>query len=234
MDIVTTLYGRQERSWQIQANCMGVDPDLFFPERGASTREAKEVCRGCVVREDCLEYALANGEKFGIWGGMSERERRRVRRARALQRRDTGSQRLLARPPACRPALDRRRPLRARVGPSASARYSSRIDRGISPTSSAPMTAPPSCVDQVRHQVIDLGRAEVARFDQVARDLGPIAHGQAEGAHHGAAEARGHPLRHRQRGDPDVVGHQDRPGSDGGGTGGAMRVRGAEIRGDAP
>jgi WhiB family redox-sensing transcriptional regulator len=88
VDIVTTLYGRQERSWQIQANCMGVDPDLFFPERGASTREAKEVCRGCVVREDCLEYALANGEKFGIWGGMSERERRRVRRARALQRRD--------------------------------------------------------------------------------------------------------------------------------------------------
>jgi WhiB family redox-sensing transcriptional regulator len=41
------------------------------------------------VREDCLEYALANGEKFGIWGGMSERERRRVRRARALQRRDS-------------------------------------------------------------------------------------------------------------------------------------------------
>ena len=65
----------------------GVDPDLFFPERGASTREAKEVCRGCVVREECLEYALTNGEKFGIWGGMSERERRRIRRARALARR---------------------------------------------------------------------------------------------------------------------------------------------------
>jgi hypothetical protein len=65
VDIVTTLYGRQERSWQIQANCMGVDPDLFFPERGASTREAKEVCRGCVVREDCLEYALANGDLGG-------------------------------------------------------------------------------------------------------------------------------------------------------------------------
>jgi WhiB family redox-sensing transcriptional regulator len=42
------------------------------------------VCRGCVVREDCLEFAIANGEKFGIWGGMSERERRRVRRARTL------------------------------------------------------------------------------------------------------------------------------------------------------
>ncbi|HYI62422.1 MAG TPA: WhiB family transcriptional regulator [Acidimicrobiales bacterium] len=73
--------------WQDFANCLGVDPDLFFPERGASTREAKEVCRGCVVREDCLEYALDNGEKFGIWGGMSERERRRLRRQRALVRR---------------------------------------------------------------------------------------------------------------------------------------------------
>jgi WhiB family redox-sensing transcriptional regulator len=76
--------------WKAQANCLGVDPDLFFPERGMSTREAKEVCRGCVVREDCLEYALANGEKFGIWGGLSERERRRIRRARALVRRSGG------------------------------------------------------------------------------------------------------------------------------------------------
>ena len=72
--------------WQDFANCLGVDPDLFFPERGASTREAKEVCRGCVVRGDCLEYALQNSEKFGIWGGMSERERRRIRRQRALER----------------------------------------------------------------------------------------------------------------------------------------------------
>src|SRR3954465_4274183 len=78
------------RSWQDEANCLGVDPDLFFPERGASTREAKEVCRGCVVRMECLEYALVNGEKFGIWGGMSERERRRIRRARALARRRGG------------------------------------------------------------------------------------------------------------------------------------------------
>ncbi len=73
--------------WQDFANCLGVDPDLFFPERGASTREAKEVCKGCVVREDCLEYALANGEKFGIWGGLSERERRRIRRQRSIARR---------------------------------------------------------------------------------------------------------------------------------------------------
>jgi WhiB family transcriptional regulator, redox-sensing transcriptional regulator len=77
-----------ERRWQEQANCLGVDPDLFFPERGASTREAKAVCRSCEVQGDCLEYALAHGEKFGIWGGLSERERRRVRRARALERRN--------------------------------------------------------------------------------------------------------------------------------------------------
>ena len=76
-------------NWQDEANCLGVDPDLFFPERGASTREAKEVCRGCVVRMDCLEYALVNGEKFGIWGGLSERERRRLRRQRAQAARRT-------------------------------------------------------------------------------------------------------------------------------------------------
>ncbi len=75
-----------DTSWQQYSNCLGVDPDLFFPERGASTKEAKEVCRGCVVREDCLEFALQNGEKFGIWGGMSERERRRIRRQRAQER----------------------------------------------------------------------------------------------------------------------------------------------------
>ena len=84
---IQALIGEVDRDWQSRANCMGVDPELFFPERGSSTREAKEVCRGCVVREDCLEYALANGEKFGIWGGLSERERRRLRRARAMSRR---------------------------------------------------------------------------------------------------------------------------------------------------
>ena len=77
----------EPKTWWGFANCLGVEPDLFFPERGASTKEAKEVCRGCVVREDCLEYALDHGEKFGIWGGMSERERRRLRRQRALARR---------------------------------------------------------------------------------------------------------------------------------------------------
>ena len=80
--------GTEGLEWHKYANCLGVDPDLFFPERGASTREAKEVCQGCVVREQCLEFALQNGEKFGIWGGMSERERRRIRRQRAIERRE--------------------------------------------------------------------------------------------------------------------------------------------------
>ncbi len=91
MAIPALIFEGPDRSWQARANCMGVDPELFFPERGASTREAKEVCRGCVVREDCLEYAIANGEKFGIWCGMSERERRRVRRARVLARQGAAS-----------------------------------------------------------------------------------------------------------------------------------------------
>jgi WhiB family redox-sensing transcriptional regulator len=86
MNLEELLYSVPERRWVAMGNCVGVDPDLFFPQRGGSTSEAKEVCRGCVVREDCLEFALANGEKFGIWGGLSERERRRLRRARAMQR----------------------------------------------------------------------------------------------------------------------------------------------------
>jgi WhiB family redox-sensing transcriptional regulator len=69
--------------WMTDANCAGVDVDLFFPERGESTYEAKKVCRGCVVRVECLEWAIARPEKFGIWGGMSERERRRLRIARS-------------------------------------------------------------------------------------------------------------------------------------------------------
>ena len=91
VSFIGTATTDEDRSWQDNANCLGVDPDLFFPERGASTREAKEVCRACIVRVECLEYALMNGEKFGIWGGMSERERRRIRRARALARRANGA-----------------------------------------------------------------------------------------------------------------------------------------------
>lgn len=67
-------------SWQNDAQCVGVDPDLFFPERGASTRPAKTICRHCPVQVDCLVFAICNGAKHGIYGGTSERERRRIRR----------------------------------------------------------------------------------------------------------------------------------------------------------
>ncbi len=67
-------------SWQERALCAQTDPEAFFPEKGGSTREAKKICSQCPVRAECLEYALANDERFGIWGGLSERERRRLRR----------------------------------------------------------------------------------------------------------------------------------------------------------
>ena len=75
------------REWVDRANCAGVDPELFFPDRGASTREAKAVCQACVVRVECLDYALDHSEKHGTWGGKSERERRRMREARNRERR---------------------------------------------------------------------------------------------------------------------------------------------------
>jgi WhiB family transcriptional regulator, redox-sensing transcriptional regulator len=71
----------QEPDWQERALCAQTDPEAFFPEKGGSTREAKRICSGCEVRAECLEYALAHDERFGIWGGLSERERRRLRRA---------------------------------------------------------------------------------------------------------------------------------------------------------
>jgi WhiB family redox-sensing transcriptional regulator len=74
-------------SWQDYANCRGADADLFFPERGASTRKAKSICGACQVKVECLEFAIVHSEKFGIWGGLSERERRRIRKERAAQTR---------------------------------------------------------------------------------------------------------------------------------------------------
>ena len=67
--------------WQERALCAQTDPEAFFPEKGGSTREAKRICSGCEVRAECLEYALAHDERFGIWGGLSERERRRLKKA---------------------------------------------------------------------------------------------------------------------------------------------------------
>ncbi|WP_308493279.1 WhiB family transcriptional regulator [Microbacterium terrisoli] len=67
-------------AWQADALCAQTDPEAFFPEKGGSTRDAKRVCASCPVRDQCLEYALHNDERFGIWGGLSERERRKLKR----------------------------------------------------------------------------------------------------------------------------------------------------------
>lgn len=73
-----------DETWKDRANCIGVDTDLFFPGRGESNQRALAVCKGCEVRQACLDYAMARGEKFGIWGGTSERQRRRLRRTLRL------------------------------------------------------------------------------------------------------------------------------------------------------
>lgn len=67
-------------AWQSDALCAQTDPEAFFPEKGGSTRDAKKICSTCEVRAQCLEYALQNDERFGIWGGLSERERRKLRK----------------------------------------------------------------------------------------------------------------------------------------------------------
>lgn len=73
-----------DMAWQDFAHCRGADPDLFFPERGASTRAAKTICRECSVQDECLEFAIVSSEKFGIWGALSERERRKIRKERQI------------------------------------------------------------------------------------------------------------------------------------------------------
>jgi WhiB family transcriptional regulator, redox-sensing transcriptional regulator len=70
-------------AWQDHAACKGLT-ELMFGERGSSEREAKNVCAGCPVRVDCLEYALVNNEAFGIWGGTSYKQRRKLRKDRAI------------------------------------------------------------------------------------------------------------------------------------------------------
>lgn len=74
------LFSAVEQEWQEQALCAQTDPEAFFPEKGGSTREAKRICQACSVRDECLEYALEHDERFGIWGGLSERERRRLKK----------------------------------------------------------------------------------------------------------------------------------------------------------
>ncbi|MFE3578760.1 WhiB family transcriptional regulator [Streptomyces vinaceus] len=64
--------------WQSDGLCAQTDPVLFFPDPGSQARPAKQICHGCPVRPECLHHALTNGERYGVWGVTSERERRRL------------------------------------------------------------------------------------------------------------------------------------------------------------
>ena len=63
-------------SWMKDSACKDADPSIFFVERGESGEEAKAICATCPVKQECLDYALANNETIGVWGGMSRRQRR--------------------------------------------------------------------------------------------------------------------------------------------------------------
>lgn len=88
--------------WAVDALCAETDPEAFFPDKGGSTQQAKRICNGtpvtgigpgrepCPVRHECLRFALNNDERFGIWGGLSERERRQLRNPRPVGRPATG------------------------------------------------------------------------------------------------------------------------------------------------
>ena len=70
-------------NWDSEASCQSVDPEVFFPERqGEAATMAKTICRGCPVRMQCLEFALSARLDYGVWGGMTEHERRSLRRSR--------------------------------------------------------------------------------------------------------------------------------------------------------
>jgi WhiB family redox-sensing transcriptional regulator len=69
-----------DTAWQARALCAQTGAEFFFPEPGSSVREAKRICGMCEIRSACLEYALANDERFGVWGGLSEKERLALRR----------------------------------------------------------------------------------------------------------------------------------------------------------
>jgi len=78
LDVAAIFMAPDDAEWMDQALCAQTDPESFYPEKGGSTREAKKTCEQCLVRAECLDWALANDERFGIWGGLSERERRAI------------------------------------------------------------------------------------------------------------------------------------------------------------
>ena len=232
----------EDNTWQDYANCLGVDPDLFFPSV-VRPRARPRRCAGAASCAQCLEYALVHSEKFGIWGGMSERERRRIRRQRLARRPapprpdrvTTGSR--AAGMPRRRDQDNRRGATRSSCPPPGPAPPSagsirSRTDRGTRPTSSAPATAP------ARPPGPTPPLAELIGLDEVHRNLHPPADRQPQRSQPRAPDLPGDPLRPRQVGicEPHVPGHQHRiapRGGAGGGVGRAVPGRAAAPEGQA-
>ena len=75
-----------DADWMAKGNCREESPSVFFPSDGVGVEFARKICATCPVKEPCLEYALGNGIDHGVWGGASERERRRIARRRRLER----------------------------------------------------------------------------------------------------------------------------------------------------
>ena len=78
--MLNLLDGNDDLSWRERALCAQTDPEAFFPDKGGSATPGKRVCLSCEVTQECLDYALEHDERFGVWGGKSERERRTLRR----------------------------------------------------------------------------------------------------------------------------------------------------------
>ena len=78
--LILGLLGNDDPTPWAGALCAETDPEAFFPEKGESTREAKNICAKCPLLDTCLQYAFDNGEQYGIWGGMSAAERRAHRK----------------------------------------------------------------------------------------------------------------------------------------------------------
>jgi len=73
-----------DTEWMRQGRCKDMDPAIFFPNDGVGVQVAQRICAECAVRQECLEYALVNRVDHGVWGGASERERRRLLRQRRI------------------------------------------------------------------------------------------------------------------------------------------------------
>lgn len=148
-------------TWTEHALCAQTDPEAFYPEKGGSNRAAKATCNRCPVRADCLTLALENDERFGIWGGYSERERRRLN---ADEDARTAALDLIASTPIDLPAIEDRTP-----APTPTPR-----PEPVMPTITSPTQEPTDVTDYVHDMARVLSHTE-GHPDKLVRDLRKLA-----------------------------------------------------------